>query len=105
MKRSIHLLIIDPQNDFCDLPLVYQGSEFDATAKAPVPVAPALPVAGAHAIFYLPHADPRACGEPNSRGGQDVNRSLRKVAVVAALLFFSLLVNLTFSYVARSDST
>ncbi len=49
MKRSIHLLIIDPQNDFCDLPLAYQGSEFDATAKAPVPVAPALPVAGAHA--------------------------------------------------------
>ena len=41
MKRSIHLLIIDPQNDFCDLPLAYQGSEFDATAKAPVPVAPA----------------------------------------------------------------
>jgi nicotinamidase-related amidase len=36
MKRY-HLLIIDPQNDFCDMPL-------DATA----PHAPALPVPGAH---------------------------------------------------------
>jgi nicotinamidase/pyrazinamidase len=33
MKRRYHLLIIDPQNDFCDLP---------------PPAAPALPVPGAH---------------------------------------------------------
>lgn len=41
MKRQMHLLIIDPQNDFCDLPEDY------------LPVAggdrPALPVPGAHA--------------------------------------------------------
>jgi len=35
MKRQTHLLIIDPQNDFCDLPA--QGA-----------AAPALPVPGAH---------------------------------------------------------
>lgn len=39
MKRKLHLLIIDPQNDFCDLPA-------DAV---PVGAAPALPVPGAHA--------------------------------------------------------
>jgi len=33
MKRQYHLLVIDPQNDFCDLP---------------PPAAPALPVPGAH---------------------------------------------------------
>lgn len=42
--RSLHLLIIDPQNDFCDLPDDYRpidplGNRF----------APSLPVAGAHA--------------------------------------------------------
>ena len=38
------LLIIDPQNDFCDLPRDWQpGSPGD-----PQPLAPALPVAGAH---------------------------------------------------------
>jgi nicotinamidase/pyrazinamidase len=45
MKRNIQLLIIDPQNDFCDLPESWQ-------ATAPLTgqrVAPALPVAGAHA--------------------------------------------------------
>jgi nicotinamidase-related amidase len=45
MKRQLHLLIIDPQNDFCDLPPAYLPRD---------PVhgeawAPALPVAGAHA--------------------------------------------------------
>ncbi len=44
MKRNIHLLIIDPQNDFCDLPEAY---------RPPAPggqrLAPALPVPGAHA--------------------------------------------------------
>jgi len=40
MKSQLHLLVIDPQNDFCDPPASYcQGGE----------VAPALPVAGAHA--------------------------------------------------------
>lgn len=38
MKRQSHLLIIDPQNDFCDLPAQLLPSGF----------APALPVPGAH---------------------------------------------------------
>jgi nicotinamidase-related amidase len=43
-RRKLHLLIIDPQNDFCDLPADYcpadpHGGRFS----------PALPVAGAHA--------------------------------------------------------
>lgn len=40
MKRNLHLLIIDPQNDFCDLPAGYLPA--DQTL-------PALPVTGAHA--------------------------------------------------------
>jgi nicotinamidase/pyrazinamidase len=39
MPNSVQLLIIDPQNDFCDLP----------EATCPVGERPALPVAGAHA--------------------------------------------------------
>ena len=39
MKPLTHLLIIDPQNDFCDLP----------AAQRPAGAAPALPVAGADA--------------------------------------------------------
>lgn len=39
MKRNLHLLVIDPQNDFCDLPADY----------VPGWARPALPVAGAHA--------------------------------------------------------
>ncbi|MGC3965722.1 MAG: cysteine hydrolase [Rhodocyclaceae bacterium] len=39
-----HLLIIDPQNDFCDLPPDWCPPGIDDTA-----LAPALPVAGAHA--------------------------------------------------------
>ena len=42
---TTQLLIIDPQNDFCDVPAAYRP--FDALTGAPV--APALPVAGAHA--------------------------------------------------------
>ena len=38
MKRQLHLLIIDPQNDFCDLPAESLPSGF----------APSLPVTGAH---------------------------------------------------------
>lgn len=45
MKRNLHLLIIDPQNDFCDLPQEYLPSSAGAGAA----VAPALPVPGAHA--------------------------------------------------------
>ena len=48
MKRNIHLLIIDPQNDFCDLPTDYQGREVLADGSV-ANVAPALPVHGAHA--------------------------------------------------------
>lgn len=45
MPRSIHLLIVDPQNDFCDLPETYLPRD-PLTGLA---VKPALPVAGAHA--------------------------------------------------------
>jgi nicotinamidase-related amidase len=44
MKRNLHLLIIDPQNDFCDLPPAYLP---DNPATKGVH-APALPVNGAH---------------------------------------------------------
>ena len=42
-KRSSHLLIIDPQNDFCDLPEAYRP-ELPPGGRA----APSLPVPGAH---------------------------------------------------------
>jgi nicotinamidase/pyrazinamidase len=45
MKTATQLLIIDPQNDFCDVPDAYRP--VDPLTGAPV--APALPVAGAHA--------------------------------------------------------
>lgn len=45
MKKSIQLLIIDPQNDFCDVPADWRPRDM-ATGQT---VAPALPVAGAHA--------------------------------------------------------
>lgn len=44
MKRNLHLLVIDPQNDFCDLPASYLPQD-PATRQ---PRAPALPVPGAH---------------------------------------------------------
>ena len=44
MKRNIHLLVIDPQNDFCDLPPDYLPIDpITGTRQAP-----ALAVAGAH---------------------------------------------------------
>ena len=47
MTTSTHLLIIDPQNDFCDLPPSHCPP--DPTAANPAArLAPALPVAGAH---------------------------------------------------------
>lgn len=45
MKRKTQLLIIDPQNDFCDLPQSYRP--FDPLSGERL--APALPVDGAHA--------------------------------------------------------
>jgi nicotinamidase/pyrazinamidase len=44
-KKNIQLLLIDPQNDFCDLPAGWCPLD-PLSAKA---LAPALPVAGAHA--------------------------------------------------------
>jgi nicotinamidase/pyrazinamidase len=44
MKRNLHLLVIDPQNDFCDLPDSYRPQ--DPVSRQPL--APSLPVAGAH---------------------------------------------------------
>ena len=45
MKRHLHLLIIDPQHDFCDLPPAYLPLHPVTGAVR----APALPVPGAHA--------------------------------------------------------
>lgn len=45
MRQRTQLLIIDPQNDFCDLPPDWRPS----SAAAAAPFAPSLPVAGAHA--------------------------------------------------------
>lgn len=44
MKPAVHLLVIDPQNDFCDLPDTYLGTDAGTGEK----LAPALPVPGAH---------------------------------------------------------
>lgn len=45
MKRNFHLLVIDPQNDFCDLPASYLPTD---PVNGDV-LRPALPVAGSHA--------------------------------------------------------
>lgn len=45
MKNKIQLLVIDPQNDFCDLPEAWQGWDPVSGER----LAPALPVQGAHA--------------------------------------------------------
>ncbi len=45
MKQQIQLLIIDPQNDFCDVPATWRPTD-PLTGAA---ISPALPVAGAHA--------------------------------------------------------
>jgi len=44
MKQHLHLLIIDPQNDFCDLPPAY----LPVNATTGRAMQPALPVPGAH---------------------------------------------------------
>ncbi len=41
----LHLLVIDPQNDFCDLPEAYRPADAITGQR----VSPTLPVAGAHA--------------------------------------------------------
>ncbi|GGH51758.1 hypothetical protein GCM10010975_05620 [Comamonas phosphati] len=45
MSHGTQLLIIDPQNDFCDLP----QSWWPISPRTGEPIAPSLPVAGAHA--------------------------------------------------------
>jgi nicotinamidase/pyrazinamidase len=45
MQRNIQLLVIDPQNDFCDLPASWRS----VNPLSDQPVAPTLPVIGAHA--------------------------------------------------------
>ncbi|WMD19346.1 cysteine hydrolase [Achromobacter seleniivolatilans] len=45
MPRSIHLLLVDPQNDFCDLPETYLPPD-PLTGQL---TRPSLPVSGAHA--------------------------------------------------------
>ena len=45
MTRRIQLLAIDPQNDFCDLPVAWQGTQPGSGARTE----PALPLPGAHA--------------------------------------------------------
>lgn len=49
MSKKIHLLIIDPQNDFCDIPTSERPSSVDAQGNAVAIVSPALPVSGADA--------------------------------------------------------
>ncbi|ARU06035.1 cysteine hydrolase [Comamonas serinivorans] len=44
-RARVQLLLIDPQNDFCDLPATWWGRD----ALSGEAVAPSLPVAGAHA--------------------------------------------------------
>jgi nicotinamidase/pyrazinamidase len=45
MRHNLHLLVIDPQNDFCDLPANYLPADTLSGSLN----APALPVPGAHA--------------------------------------------------------
>ncbi len=53
MSRTVHLLAIDPQNDFCDLPAAYCAPG----------EAPSLAVAGAHADMQRLAAWVRDCGD------------------------------------------
>lgn len=58
MALSTQLLVIDPQNDFCDLPIAWQPTN-PATGLR---TAPSLPVAGAHADMQRTAAFIRAHG-------------------------------------------
>lgn len=49
MNTKIHLLIIDPQNDFCDIPDADLPTTVDAQGVSTIKVRPALPVPGADA--------------------------------------------------------
>jgi len=44
MSRNLHILIIDPQNDFCDLPMDYSPGSLSGRSR----FSPSLPVPGAH---------------------------------------------------------
>ena len=44
MYRNLHMLIIDPQNDFCDLPIGYSPGNLGDIGQ----LSPSLPVPGAH---------------------------------------------------------
>lgn len=57
MKRNLQLLVIDPQNDFCDLPVDY----LPTVPEKGTGCTPALPVSGAHADM-LRVADLINCG-------------------------------------------
>ena len=63
MKPEVRLLIVDPQNDFCDLPVTWQSLD-PLTGRR---VAPALPVAGAHADLQRLAALIRAAKDSLSR--------------------------------------
>jgi nicotinamidase-related amidase len=58
MTRNIQLLVIDPQNDFCDVPEAWQPTS-PLTGER---IRPALPVAGAHADMQRTAAFIRAQG-------------------------------------------
>lgn len=62
MRHKLHLLVIDPQNDFCDLPPDY----LPPAGAAPFACVPALPVAGAH-------ADMRRVADLIERGAQGLS--------------------------------
>ncbi|PWW48516.1 hypothetical protein DFR36_10118 [Melaminivora alkalimesophila] len=59
MPASVHLLLVDPQNDFCDLPADWHGRDPATGAR----LAPALPVPGAHADMQRLAAFLRTHGE------------------------------------------
>lgn len=58
MAHSTQLLVIDPQNDFCDLPAAWQPADLVTGMRT----APSLPVAGAHADMQRTAAFIRAHG-------------------------------------------
>lgn len=68
MKSNLHVLIIDPQNDFCDLPAEYRGKDPVTGQEA----GPALAVTGAHADMQ--------------RLSELLNRGLRGVSDISVTL-------------------
>ena len=51
MTRNIQLLVIDPQNDFCDLPAAWQPTNPLTGART----APSLPVSGGAVVLHGPN--------------------------------------------------